>query len=449
MFDGIKILNAVADVEELIKNPQLDWRLHVQDNTGSIESRTAEVKNLRLTIKGKGTQVRGSIHKYSNAGLHNADDFTADRVSATIESIEVNLGIGRNSVLNNLEFGVNIETPFPPQKLLERLICHQGTEFTRHSDKGHEYYQCQHAQYILKIYDKGTEFGLQQNLLRFEIKVLRMQYLQVNGIPIRTLADLANSEFYPALGELLLAKFSEILIDEPGVPTTGLCKKDADLLTQGRNPKYWRPPVSTDYPDQRTYRTARKTRERQLRDFRKLLEHCPIADHWQATTADLIKEKWAILSNSVVANLPYILNVNLRQSGILSPKICPITGADISEQKDSSKYLSERSLKDNPGILYQVGTQYRQRTRKRKNHSPAYYAAHNVRNEANNPANNLRKRLMKLQNGNFLFEPAEMIILKDEDRKLLERWKGTPYEVKLSQKRPPQRPPDKKIPLTN
>jgi hypothetical protein len=175
-----------------------------------------------------------------------------------------------------------------------------------------------------------------------------------------------------------------------------------------------------------------------------LLKQYPIADHWQATTADLIKDKWAILSNPVVANLPYILNVNMLQSDILSPKICPITGADISGQQDNSKYLSERSLKENPIILYEVGTQYQQRTRKRKNHSLAYYVAHNVRNEANNPANNLRKRLMKLQNGNFLFEPAEMIVLKDEDRKLLERWNGTPYEVEILRKTSPTASPRQK-----
>lgn len=139
MFDGIKILNALADVEALKQNPLLHWQLHVPERTGAIESQTAEYANLRFVIKGKFVHLQGSLHKYANNGTHNHNDFRADQVAATITELCEQFRISENSLLNNVEFGVNVNTPFAPKKLLERLICHKGRPFVKIIDDGINY----------------------------------------------------------------------------------------------------------------------------------------------------------------------------------------------------------------------------------------------------------------------------------------------------------------------
>lgn len=446
MFDGIKILNAQADAEELTKNGLLDWRLHVSQKSGEIESRTAEYRNLRITTKNKNVQVRGSLHKYANSGTHNADDFRRSRIVSTVQDLETSLGIGPNSILNNLEFGVNVVTPFPVVDFLERLICHKGVPFTTHTERGTTYCQCQHKQFVLKIYDKGTEFDLNTNLLRFEVKVLRMQYLRGKGAAVTSLADLTNPKFYPLLGEILLTHFTEIVFDEPGIDPGGMDRKQYDLLTFGRNPKNWKTRKSSDFDEKSEYNRVRTEHTRKTKAFSGLLNSHALADRWQQVAAELIRQKWEYLTNDIVSDLPYILNVNMIQKGNSgtdsdtatndttndtdTSKLCPITGADISHQPANTTFLTESTLRKTPDLLNEISEHHRQRPRKR-NHPPEYYAAHNVRNAASNGRNNTRRRVEKAIRNSPLFDPAEVVRLTDQQKQQVEYWKGTEHEIKL------------------
>ena len=178
------------------------------------------------------------------------------------------------------------------------------------------------------------------------------------------------------------------------------------------------------------------------------------AEHWQQITSQLIADKWAELSGkscrkftnlqgnteleqnrAIVANLPFILNVNLRQTGqpntITQTQVCKVTGTDISGQKKGSVFVGETTLRNDADLLVAVAKQHRSKKRKRTNHDAAYYAAHNIRNKHTNAANNLRKRLLKLKKDSGLFEVSDVVRLPDEKRELLKRWEGTEFEVNL------------------
>lgn len=457
MFDGIKILNALGDIEALNENTCLDWINHSRNSTGELEGRTAHYNNLLFSIKGKNLRILGSLHKYFNNGEHNANDFNTLQVAETIHDLQRRFRISPNSLLNNLEFGVNVRTTFAPKKFLKRLICYKGVPFEKTIDNGTNFYQCKHDKFILKIYDKGTQYSLNSHLLRFEIKVLGMQFFASKDITIKTLHDLTNTANYEHLGSLLLEYFNQILLDEPTITPEGLSEAQKHLLDIGRNPKTWVRPQRDDFPNKTEYDRVRKEQERREKKFVQLLQDHPKAERWQQKTSALIAQKWEELTlkscrkcldfqdtntptqkGENVANVNYTLIRHLRQSGepqnTPSKRTCKVTGTDISQQQNNALFLTETTLRKDSDLLTTLRPQHQQKKRKRQNHDEAYYIAHNIRNKHHNAANNLRNKIRKIQTANALFDQSGTIRLTEEEKQLLERWKGTPYEIKLERR---------------
>lgn len=296
MFDGFKILNAFTDIEALKQNPLLNWQLHVSERTGAIESQTAEYAGIKLTIKGKHLQLRGSLHKYANDGKHNYDDFDIGRIATAVRNLCDRLGISGNSLLNGVEFGVNIRMPFPPDKFLTQLICHKGRPFMEWvDDDGTRYFQCQHEHFIIKIYDKGAQHRLPYPLMRFEIKVLKMQFFRTKGIHLKTIGDLLLID-HSRLGKVLCEYFEDILMDEPKISASSLTSTLRQLLAEGRNPKTWITPLCEEFSSKAEYERARKEQTRRLGKFKELLTNHPQSKGWKRIVAVLIADKWKRLS---------------------------------------------------------------------------------------------------------------------------------------------------------
>ncbi len=87
-----------------------------------------KVKGLRIRpIKDNFYSVRGSLHKYSNEGLHNADDFQFSDLKKTLNQLSDEIGLNADiAPLNGFEFGVNIKLPTNPNNALNRLIDYFG-----------------------------------------------------------------------------------------------------------------------------------------------------------------------------------------------------------------------------------------------------------------------------------------------------------------------------------
>ncbi|WP_132117586.1 hypothetical protein [Arundinibacter roseus] len=247
-----------------------------------------------------------------------------------------------------------------------------------------------------------------------------MQVLHKKGIGIYTLSDLLNQKLYPKIGNLLIQCFNEILFDEPTIDTTNLSKKDSDLLINGRNHKFWRPFSESNFETKQKYDTARKMRYRQEKRFRQMIDSSPTAERLHKLAAELIATKWEILSNPIVPLLHYTLNVEMGQSIIPTAKECPITGIDISDQKGSSRYLSERTLKSDPELLKSLPVTIGQQRRRKHHHPEEYYVAHNIRNAASNPRNSIKRRIERAVKNTPLFQADEVIRLTDEQKKILQ-----------------------------
>ena len=127
MFDGIKILNVSVSADTLLTNARLLFPLSIDEQTGAVLDRPRRANDRGLTFTltptktGTGRtigrlrcELQGSLHRYGRGGIHNADDFTAADLLATLDELITTFGINPfTSRLNNIEFGVNVVLPFP------------------------------------------------------------------------------------------------------------------------------------------------------------------------------------------------------------------------------------------------------------------------------------------------------------------------------------------------
>lgn len=150
--------------------------------------------------------IAGSLHKYANAGQHNADRFTFDRLQNSVNSLSYITGISENEYeLNGLEIGLNIPLNKPPKRILNNVVSFGNKPFEAMNKKRSGLgLECSLSQYSVKIYDKGKQSKKQGNILRYEVAINKMQL--VGGYDISTLADLtAPEKVYPLVALMLNA----------------------------------------------------------------------------------------------------------------------------------------------------------------------------------------------------------------------------------------------------
>ncbi|MFD2569967.1 hypothetical protein ACFSUS_04935 [Spirosoma soli] len=509
MFDGIKIQDVSVAVDSLLKNDRLTFGALVDGQTGVVLNpvREADDRGLTFRLVPRRTgqryrvEVKGSLHKFYNNGIHNADQYTANDLLLTLDQLVNDYGFNLfDSVINNLEFGVNLELPFPVSQVLDNLICYKNQPFAKDCHSPTPYYICDRQRYAVKLYDKGKQKGLDGDLLRFEIRVRKMRYFDGTDVQLRTLADLLNVANYRPLGALLVGAFNEILFDDLAINSKTLTVKERAIYQQCRNPRYWHT------PDSLTPRQAAAHRQQLSRNkdrFRTLLNQH--GSNWHCDVSTLIEQTWLQLTavddklltrfndcKTVRQNgsKPDICNtkvdsrnseetardqgetchkltdptppdcheltdpsnggmsqINPLYSEVLCDKgkpghpsqpgavVCPVTGVTIDRPQPGQRFVSAAMLRNNDDLMLTLDHQHRQYAKGSKEDEYSR-AAHNVRNQDSNRRNNLRRRLSRSlyeREGQqqFLFPLSEMIHLTDEERAILDYWKGTPYEVKI------------------
>ncbi|WP_461115816.1 hypothetical protein [Spirosoma jeollabukense] len=246
----------------------------------------------RKNGQGHRVELKGSLHKFHNNGQHNADQFTLNDLLLTLDELVHAYGFNLfDSKINKVEFGVNVELPFPVSQVLDNLVSYKNQPFSRDTSSGTPYYVCNFQRYAVKIYDKGKQKGLACHMLRFEIRADKMEYFNGKGIELYTLADLLNSSNYGLLGALLVDTFKEILFDDPAINNAPLTPTNKEIYRNGRNPRYWQIPDNLT-PKQANAHRQRLNRARQR--YRSLYEQ--YGGSWQTEVAALIGETWTRLT---------------------------------------------------------------------------------------------------------------------------------------------------------
>lgn len=388
MVDHTKILLKDFNPAILEANPLLEFCYNMNPLTGQIrtENRTrqkitpyknAYYNSLEFRIYDTGTiTMSGSLHKYYNLGAHNFNDFNFEAFSNVLNDLKDKFNITpEKCILKCLELGLNITPTKPTNEILDYCFLHKTKPFEYQKNSGEgKYKQCEHSQYIIKIYNKALHYkkyfkNIDSEILRFEIKYTKMERL--NKLGVYNLNDISKLGFKYFENELLTEWQNVLFYD-----TTINAK--SKRLTNYQNPIYW-----TELTKKET-KTNYYKHKRILTDF--TLNYSEKIQH-QLT--EIMRKKIDILNDRGASfDTLSIMSIHAPQQ-LNKNNICQITGVNISMQKDNSILLSHSGLryyfKNDKKIFEQIKRTYLTNTWTKSDfETQIKEVAHNIRNHRSN-----------------------------------------------------------------
>ncbi len=207
-----------------------------------------KINNIELRVTERNSVLGNSLHKYFNInnygetqGNQNYNDFTICSLLEAIEQLEVDFkGLNlNNGYLQSLEFGFNLLVDKEPKYYLNHnflLFEHKAPTINK-STNAMNYRKFEHNNLAWKVYDKKTQYGLENNLLRIEI-VLSSGELKKLGI--YTLNDLKNRENILLLYSKFLESFKGFTIVDNRFERKDLSTELISDLGNRLEPSYWK-----------------------------------------------------------------------------------------------------------------------------------------------------------------------------------------------------------------
>jgi len=188
-----------------------------------------------------GYTLNGSLHRFHNHGLHNADNYCFSQLKQTINSLFDNFNINPDiTPINGFEFGVNIKLSYNPNYLVQRIILHKSNTG---SSKAY-FKEFEYENYAIKIYNKSELTTVEpfhsDNILRIEVKVRKMRYIKKQGVHCKVLSDFLDISIMEQLEKILLNVVDEcLIIDFTDNEVNYLSDKDKILHLKYINPVFW------------------------------------------------------------------------------------------------------------------------------------------------------------------------------------------------------------------
>lgn len=349
MIDNSKSDISYISEKQLLENSSIDW--HQKTNLGTGEMKYPIVgtyHNMSIIIKPQSKVLKGSLHQLYNIlqgkGKQNYDSFDFHQIQWTIEHLKKFLSLDiKNTIIENLEIGLNIETNENPETILNKNLiawdCREPTTNDDYNGKG-KYLNFKKSDYIFKIYYKGKQYNTGTHIMRIECKIMRNEKLRKIGLS--NLEDLTLTHNITALLEFLYQSFTNTLIIDNDPLKQIIDLKEKEIIKDGINPKYWisikgmqksrfKKKIDTiieKYNLNQIYKDIKS----KLRTKGKELLKCYDMNDFQNIQSN-------IQNSEMLRYEPYIYIHNLTQ------RKCKITGIDITHQKSESKFLSMSSIK--------------------------------------------------------------------------------------------------------
>ena len=330
MIDGITIRTSITNREEWSNLTGIDLSAPTYISSGEMKARISEnctvtkysgkwegfFIDVREVNSGVSTKfylnIRGSFHKNHYKG-ENWQPFKFSNLQYQIRHICKSLFIEPESArISSLEFGVNIVTPFNVKAFLDNnVLDFKGKRFDKYlpDKRGLELgLFCRLSQYQIKLYDKGKQNKLDNNLMRFEKKCKKMQELKKMGILY--LSDLLDKAKVYSLKPILLKAWNDVLIydiEDSEMLSIEISDDDKRFLLNGRNHKYWG----------KIKENNRNRFNYQRRKYRKLVKKFGLNYH--SLVYNKIGETWDSLfensTNLPVVTLPQLNNLTIKIKG--------------------------------------------------------------------------------------------------------------------------------------
>lgn len=353
LIDFIKIIIKDLDTSILEVNPLLDFYDTINLTTGEMKttnrngnkvtpSKNASFKGLEFKIYDTGTvTLAGSLHKYWNDGEHNYNNFNSEAVLFVLSDLKTKFDIEiKQCILKCLEIGINITPPIQTNEILDNCFLHKTKpfEYQKNSDEG-KYKQVKHSQYIIKIYNKALHykskgFDIKDEIMRFEIKYLKMQKLNMKGI--FSLQDLINYGLHNFKDEVL-NEWQNVLYYDNTIQIDPLTTKLKKAVLEYSNPNYWTGLLSNNQIKNFHYH------KKQLKNI--ITEN---SNKVQDLTAEIMSKKIDFLNRKTSQIDPLTIRSKrlvLNYENEVKKNLCKVTGFNISMQKSNSILLSHTGLK--------------------------------------------------------------------------------------------------------
>jgi hypothetical protein len=411
MYDFNKSDLIGLPINALLNNQYLDFKFECSQKTGELfeNSKVSQYNGIEkfCTIKNNQyTTLKFSYHKYFNPENKNHTDFTIsnylDVLTDLSDKFEINPYL---TTLHNLEFGVNITLPFKTKTFLNSIISYKGKEYRKETFKcTGNLLRFEFEQYELKIYDKGKQYQLQDNILRFEIKVTKMEFLTAKKITAINYTDLLQKNTIENLSKLLLKAFTNLLIYDNTINLRAVKnQKEREILLNGKNPKFW-----SEIQNNNTLKSKRQrfknlvlkhsTNDNQNLVYNLIKNKLAFVNTIDKTTEQNITNYLSKFNKETTPNITAFLTANSKPNytqynsssiglqTVYLPRYCLTCGNDITNQRKGSVFCSE------------------------KLHGKS---VKKCRNQKSNPTNNYKRKELKLYLGCLLlFDITEIKISK-------------------------------------
>lgn len=410
MIDFIKLNVSYLTETALLNNPLIKWDKNYSDETGELKHPIkGKYFNMDIILNPTLRIIKGSIHILRNeiktAYNQNYDDFTFDDAKEMILHLRdvFNLDLDK-TIIENLEIGLNIHTNKTPERILNENLIVWNDKMpsinNNYNGKG-KYIEFVTIQYYIKIYDKGKQYDRPENILRFECKIIRNEFLSKYGI--RTLNDLLVKDHLKRLQAFLFESFTLCVVVDDLSPKTISEPKEREIFTKGINPIIWasikgmqkkRFKVSFfELLEKYSLNTIHKEIESKLRAKGKELLECYEMNDFQ--NVEIQSQNTGMLRNE-----PYIYIQNVTQ------RKCKITGIDITQQKGESKFLSQASIKrifeTEPETFKTLLSNFSPKEPERMSFDKlCLEIAHNIRNRDSNKRHEIIKKTEYYRNSFF------------------------------------------------
>lgn len=214
-IDGMKCYVKNLTFTDIKNNSNLEWYENRNKLTNEVKWINTAHHGMEIYYYPKSGRIvlKGSLHKFINNGEHNANMFTETLFyESLIKLHEIFSIMPKNLYITNLEFGVNITPIIDANRIIDNLFFYKSTEFCRRTFNNSNYKEAKLNDKYIKVYNKGKQYNLTEDILRIEIKQMRWGYYRSKGIT--TIEDFIGVDKQIFVDNLLNTIYQFILFDD-------------------------------------------------------------------------------------------------------------------------------------------------------------------------------------------------------------------------------------------
>lgn len=343
-----------------------------------------------------------SPHYHFNGYLHNGNDLTPKNSIKSISGILTYLGIKADEYdmlkVVNIEFGLNIIPEADIKNVITGLYFYKKTPFKNYN---FPYFKRTEATTYkqIKAYAKGLQFedfpeyGIDENVLRFEIKTKQSKNIKKYGITSAN--DLLNLETYSRLSQELVNEWEQVLLVNLVANLERKNTDEVDYILKANNKEFWSEIIKEKHRN--TFQInkekyckivgSKNDLQRQIKTkiIDKLFSFSKCAYSTQPTPVNRGK----FINEKTAPN-----RINLEYAHFTQNKrFCIVTNIDITGQQKGSRFLREITLKNikntAPDIYAELEKKYlTDKAKKLPIEKQIYLICKNIRDSESNPRNN-------------------------------------------------------------